>query len=65
MCIQHNRPRTVIRARVMRGLRERWSGTKRSEKLPLYATLSGQATLASRLAMAENVRPTGLAFRHG
>jgi hypothetical protein len=65
MCIQYNRPRTVIRTRVMRGLRERWSGTKRSEKLPLCATFLGKVNLASRLEMAENVRPTRLAFRHG
>jgi hypothetical protein len=49
----------------MRDLRERWSGTKRSEKLPLCATLLCKVNLASRLAMAENVRPTRLAFRHG
>jgi hypothetical protein len=62
MFAQHNRPRTVIRACVMRGLRERWSGTKRSEKLPLCATFLGKVNLASRLAIgfqSPNLRVIG------
>ena len=58
MYIQHNRPRTVIRARVMGGLRERWSGTKRSEKLPLCATFLGKVNLASRLAIQTTLHGT-------
>jgi hypothetical protein len=42
----------------VRGLRQRWSGTKRSKKLPLCATLFGKVNLASRLAIQTTLHGT-------